>query len=208
MKNNKAELEYHFTNFRGAVYHLLLTVNEEMKRRKGTERSIIERDVRNDLSNVPLALSRIAGEFDNFCNEYITDVESRKEAANQLIAVVENTRQKLTNEDYEDKERRLSYLESIEAIIYKVFAEVLQQRPVLKLRLNAPKNVVYNLFQQLKAETIQGTTPFLSQSYDELAEFLIQYVEGFEKDTVKQVSKELSRKTAVKKKHFRVSTFG
>lgn len=208
MKRNETELEYHFTNFYGAVYHLHLTVSEEMKRRKGIERSIIERDVKNELSNIPLALPRIAGEFDNFCNEYITDIESRKEAAKQLISVVENTRQKLTNEDYEDKERRLSYLDSIEAIIYKVFAEVLHERPVMKLRINAPKNVVYNLIQQLKTQTIEGTTPFLSQSYDELAEFLILYVEGFESDTTKQVSKELSRKTAVKKKHFRISTIG
>lgn len=194
MKNEKIELAHYFTNFRGAIYYLTNTYKEEAGRRKGVDSAVIKRDMKTDLANVPLALPRIAGEVDNFCNEHITDKELQKAAADELLSIIDKTRNLIEDGNYDEVEQRLSYLESIEAIILKQFSDVLNVRPIIKLKLNASNAVIYDLFRQLRTVCTQNaTTPVLTQNNAEIAKFLKLYVDGFENTELSTIENQLNR---------------
>jgi hypothetical protein len=203
---NMSDLISSFTNFTSALHILQQPVEDYMNRRKITDRSIAIEEIKRDLVNVSLNMRHLKGQFNNFRADYPNELELSRDLAILLLEEVEKAR--ITIETIEDNEKRIEILGNIETNIKNVFLDVIQPVPTFKLRLNADKIVIYDLIRQLKHINIQSNLPFLSQSYEELANFFIQHVEGFENIKVKTLAKELGRENIIKNRHFSISTEG
>lgn len=131
-------------------------------------------------------------------------INNREEIYNRLEFCIKETNRIINENDLSYKDERLSILNIFSNIIKEVFKKPIQEAPILKLKINAPANVIYDLIKQLKTISIEDSKPFLSQNNRQLAEFLVNYVEGFEKLSISTVSTEIGREQTIKKTSIKV----
>lgn len=128
----------------------------------------------------------------------------REEVYNWLEYQIKEIKRILESNEIEYKGERLELLNGFSNIINEIFKKPIQEVPILKLKINAPANVIYDLIKQLKPICIEDKNPFLPQSNKQIAEFLINYVEGFENLSITTVSTEIGREHNIKKSSIKV----
>lgn len=127
---------------------------------------------------------------------------SKDEVYNWLEYEMKEVRRKINDGNFELKEERLEILNIFQSLIREIFNKSIVVTN--KLIINASQSVIFDFIQQLKTIYINGQTPFLSQTNEELAEFLINNIEGFENSSLNTITKELARKKEIKKAKLKV----
>lgn len=132
-------------------------------------------------------------------NLYDLKPKQREEIYNWLEYHFKETKRIIEQNElaYLDKRRELLLI--FWGIINEVFKKPIRETPITKLKINAPANVVYNLIKQLKPIPIQDELPLLPQTNKQIAEFLINCVEGFENQSINTVTTEIGREQNIMK---------
>ena len=159
-------------------------------------------------NNVRLKLRELEDNFHLIENDikkvYQKHSKHRELFFNYLSKNVSKINIQLNNKILSFEEERRDVLNNLLDIIHTVF-----NKPIvttIKLKINANNNVIYDLIKQLKSTVIQEKTPILTQSYDEIAEFLKLYISNFENTDIVTISKELARVQTVKKGRLIIKT--
>jgi len=148
-----------------------------------------------DIKNIELTIPHAKIELSSIY-DYYTDY--REKVYSLLSYQIKEVQTEIEASDFDLKEERIKTLSVFHNIINGIFGKPIVYESI-KLELNLPKNVIYDLIKQLKNLTFDGKTPILTQSNQIIAEFLINYIEGFEKSNIETVSKEISREQSLKK---------
>lgn len=180
------------TNFFGE--HHLNNLHSIFNMLKGRA-NIDEQDIANLL---PLAITGLT-QFINV-NPFL-----RKEAYEKLKKDVSEIKDFLRNCTLPDINERMVWANSIEENAKNVFGYGKEtQQSNLKLIVNAPANVVYDLFRQLKNVCIDGSNPVLSQPYRAIAVFIKENIEGFDNISIESMEKQLTREQVISKSRLEV----
>ncbi len=206
-EKDRFDMTNYFTNFQGALYQFRNDLKNEKTEREASVEGSSKKDYRSQLENVNLSILDVGPEIEKFKDEFINDLETQKDAVEQLIQLIDDSREMVDSITLEQNEKRHELLDHLESILHHRFSEALSSTPIFKLRLNADKTVVCYLFQQLKNITVDGENKVLSQTNRELAKFLIRYVEGYENLQVQDLTNRFSRK-APKKRRIEVKAVG
>lgn len=182
------ELEGGLSNTFSVFEQIIFTSKEESKV------LLVLHDIQNIIPHAKAGLEKV---FD-------FQINNREEIYNRLEFCINETNRIINENDLSYKDERLSILNIFSNIIKEVFKKPIQEAPILKLKINAPANVIYDLIKQLKTISIEDSKPFLSQNNRQLAEFLVNYVEGFEKLSISTVSTEIGREQTIKKTSIKV----
>lgn len=149
-----------------------------------------------DKNKVSLTISNIENILPHakvgLTNLYDFKPNNREEIYNRLEYEIKEVRRLIDEKVVDLKKERLEILNMFQNIVREIF-----NKPLIntnKLIINANNSVIYDLIKQLKVVCVNGKTPFLTQSNEEIAKFLINSVEGFEETSVNTIAKEISRK--------------
>lgn len=177
------ELEGGLSNTFSVFEQIIFTSKEESKV------LLVLHDIQNIIPHAKAGLEKV---FD-------FQINNREEIYNRLEFHIKETNRIINENDLSFKDERLSILNIFSNIIKGIFRKPIQDNPILKLKINAPHNVIYDLFGQLQEIVIVEQKAFLPQTNDVLAEFIKKYVEGFENTSIKTIAKEISRKQEIQK---------
>ena len=122
--------------------------------------------------------------------------EFEKPLFDYLSLETRNIREQIKGKPLEKE--RIKCVNALEKIIEDLFNKPIAKDGV-KLKINAPNNVVYDLLRQLKNISFDGKTNILAQSNEVLAQFLKLHIEGFENTSEQTIAKELAREQVIKK---------
>lgn len=128
----------------------------------------------------------------------------RKKIYDLIMYSIDEVKETIQNSELNSKKEREQTLNNFKAIIDRTFKEDSKDISIndverVKLEINMPNNVIYDLIKQLKQLTFDDKNIVLSQSYDVIAEFFIQNVKGFEKSNAKNLAQEMAREQTIKK---------
>jgi hypothetical protein len=199
------ENQYSFENERYFSSVITILNNLSLTESPSKTKNKVQRDafLANENRKVRLAIIDIENilpnakvELENF---YLLREDLRNDGYKYLMNRIYEIEKILSENILTNIESRKQYLSILKNLIEDIFLKVTEVVSIIKLKIEAPKNVVYDLFRQLKVNTIKDKTKILSQSYDDLALFLHSYVEGFENISIKTIAKELSREQSISK---------
>lgn len=172
-------------------YHNLTPVIESFL--QGDSRGIIEMYVHQYMPN----LERL----------YHFNPEYREQIYNWFEYQIKEIRRVIKEDEFGKKTERFEALMIFENIIKNIFQKPILIQSSTKLKINANKNVIYDLFRQLKKEvSVQKGKCVLSQSDEEIAKFIIENLEGFDEVSLNTVVKEISREQVIKGTRIEVKT--
>ncbi len=194
------EEERYFGNIQ-TIFQSLLCMEDKPTMKNKAEIQQFKTDETEMVRMTILNIENIIPHAQNSLTTFFTlNPNLRKNGYQYLSNRISEIRKLLNENEVSFKEERLSYLDITIEMIDNVFsAKDNERHNVIKLKFNTPKNVLFDFLKQLKNSYVQGKTPILSQSYKELAEFLISNVEGFEKYTVGNLSKEIPKIQIIQK---------
>jgi hypothetical protein len=200
----KFEPHIYIRNISTMLYNLELV--EKNQSGENTEQHIIDdekRSIELIINDIKYILPHAESELKNFYRDY---PNLRKDGCKFISDKIIDIKKILTDEKISFKEQRLSELAKIEDMVETIFAQTIADiTPTQKLKINAPAIVVYDLMRQLKRlPPIQGNTPILSQTNEQIAKFMTMYFEGFENKKIETIVKEISREQIIKKSRLEI----
>jgi len=181
--------EGYFTNANSVLHNLLLVESKP----PAIDNS---QQVRLAIYNIENTLPHAINGLRQF---YMLNPENRKFGYEYLINRISAIEKILTGTEVSYKVHRIRFLKIFSNEVENIFSSFATPRLIDKLKINAPKNVVYDLLKQLKICCVDGTTPFLSQTNEQLAAFLIKHIDGFENGNIQTIAKEISREQSIMK---------
>ena len=105
----------------------------------------------------------------------------------------------------DNQQERLEALNIFDNVIKRIFQKPILIQSATKLKINTNKNVFYDLIRQLKKEvSIEKGKCILTQTDEEIAKFIKDNIEGFEKLSLNTIIKEISRDQIIKGKRIEV----
>lgn len=124
----------------------------------------------------------------------------RKKGNQYLKNRIEEIRKLIDKKEITYFAERLNWLTIIEELVSDIFLDIkIELQPNIKLRINAPNNVIYDLIRQLKTKCVEGNKPIFPQSYKHIAYFLKTYIENFKDSNIESIENQLEREQLISK---------
>lgn len=159
----------------------------------------LETEINISSDDIEVALPNAIDDLERFKNSNLLTQNEIFEIINAEILTIKYRLNKGTLPDINE---RLEWLSIIEENLIGIFEQKgKEKQPKIQLTINAPANVIYDLFNQLmnNDNSIENGKPILSQSPELIASFLKENIAKFSETSIQTIVKEISRKQLIKK---------